>query len=691
MSQIQNATPYAVLLGVDDQSKRTVPYESSVVPIHLPHVFIYGAWGPTDPFLALGSTANNTYGQATFEPRSRYTTHQWPLIERMFARSNPMLFQRIQPDDAPPPATVGLYLDVLQTDIPQYERNADGSFKYDSEGAKIPTGSTNPGVRMKWVIGPVADGKMGKAKKVPGTLTGKTGEVSTIWPIREFQASFFGSEGNNRGLSLWAPTMDSDNPVNSRVVADQQAQLYRLRFVVRDNDRTTGKTVRSLQGAEYVDFSFRDDVVDVKTGVEYGFDVTVLDSYRNLNTNNGQPKRWGPFNGTYSYDQNLEDLLEMLYAVEQPLNAALPADPDPQAYHLINFVSGIHYTGVPYFGIEVLGANDGASALSESAVYYAQGGGDGTMSKEAFDTAVGNICQDYADGPWGLGNRLKYPLSMIYDTGFDIDNKFKLLNVLSARKDVAVILSTQDIALEQNGIAQESSMAVSLQTQASLHPESEYYGTPVMRAVIVGHSGHLINSKYRKLVPMTVDLADKLAAYAGNGRGILLPGAAPDVNPNNIVTLLKDVNCTFKTATVRNTDWANGLVWVESYDQDDALFYPGMQTAYNDDTSILNSVPTMMICGELEKVCVRVWARLTGRSDLTNEQFAQRSDELIRELTERRFDNRVVIEPETYYTTLDEARGYSWSCRIKLYGNNMKTVGSFTIEAHRQEELTANG
>lgn len=688
MSQIQNAMPNAVLLGVDDQSKRTVPYESSTMPIHLPHVFFYASWGPTEPLLALGSTANNTYGQATFEPRSPYTTHQWPLIERMFARSNAMVCQRIQPDDAPPPATIGLYLDVLQTDIPQYERNSDGSFKFDATGAKISTGKTSPGVRMQWIIAPVAEGKLGKAKKVPGSLTTKDGGTSTIYPIREFQTSFFGAAGNNRGLALWAPTMESDNPVNSRVVADQQAQLYRMRFVTRDNDRSSGKSVRTQQGAEYVEFSFREDVVDSKTGVEYGFDITVLDSYRNLNARNGQPKRWGPFNATYSYEQNLEDLLEMLYTVEQPVNAELPADVEASAHHLINFVSGVHYTGVPYYAIEVLGPNDGASALSESATYYAGGGGDGTMSKAAFDTAVGDICQDYGEGKWGLGNRLKFPQSMIYDTGFDIDNKFKLLNVLSARKDIAVVLSTQDIALEQNGIIQESSMAVSLQTQASLHPESEYYGTPVMRAVIVGHSGYLINSKYRKLVPLTVDLADKLAAYAGNGRGILLPGAAPDVNPNNIVTLLKDVNCTFKNVSVRNADWVNGLVWVESYDQDDALFYPALQTAYNDDTSILNSVPTMMICGELEKVCVRVWARLTGRSDLTSEQFAQRSDELIQELTERRFDNRVIIVPETYYTTLDEARGYSWSCRIKLYGNNMKTVGSFTIEAHRQEELS---
>lgn len=687
MSQIQNAAPNAILLGIDDQSRRPVPYESTTLPIHLPHVFTYAAWGPVEPTLVVGSTAINTYGQETFDPRGRYTTHQWPLIERMQARSNAMVMQRIRPEDAPDPATIGLYLDVLQTEIPQYERNVDGSFKLDSQGKKVPTGSTEPGVRLQWSIEPVAEGKLGKAKKLPGKLTDKSGGSSTIYPILELQTSFFGAAGNNRGLSLWAPTMESDNPVNARVVSAEQAQLYRLRFLQRDNDRSSGRSIRTLQGAEYVDFSFREDVVDPATDVEYGFDTVVLDSYRMLNGLGGQPKRWGPFNKAYKYEQNLEDLLEMLYAVEQPLNSELPADPDAAAHHLINFVSGIHYTGIPYRAIEVMGPNDGASALSETAAYYAGGGGDGTMTKEAFDESVGNICREYGENEWQLGDALRFPQSIIYDTGFDSQNKFRLLNVLSARKDMAVILSTQDVALEQNGQAEESSMAVVLRTQASMHPESDYYGTSVVRAAIVGHSGRLINSKYRKLVPMTVDLADKISAYCGNGRGVMQSGAAFDVNPNNIVTMLKDVNCTFKTATVRNADWSNGLVWVQSFDQSDALFYPGMQTAYEDDTSVLNSIPNMLICTELEKVCLRVWARLTGRSDLTNEQFAQRSDELIRELTERRFDNRVTIEPETYYTEMDQARGYSWSCRIKVYMNNMKTVGQFTIETHRQEEL----
>ena len=52
-----------------------------------------------------------------------------------------------------------------------------------------------------------------------------------------------------------------------------------------------------------------------------------------------------------------------------------------------------------------------------------------------------------------------------------------------------------------------------------------------------------------------------------------------------------------------------------------------------------------------------------------------------------RFDERVVIVPDTYETKYDEQRGYSETCKIHVYGNNMKTVTSFTVVAHRRSEL----
>ena len=72
---------------------------------------------------------------------------------------------------------------------------------------------------------------------------------------------------------------------------------------------------------------------------------------------------------------------------------------------------------------------------------------------------------------------------------------------------------------------------------------------------------------------------------------------------------------------------------------------------------------------------------------LTPDQFIARSDALIKANVAGKFDARVVIVPETFYTSDDDQRGYSWSCNIHMYAPNMKTVGTFTIVAHRIEDL----
>lgn len=229
-------------------------------------------------------------------------------------------------------------------------------------------------------------------------------------------------------------------------------------------------------------------------------------------------------------------------------------------------------------------------------------------------------------------------------------------------------------------------MAIMLRTAAELSPESTLYGTHVTRVAIVGHAGKLINSSWKKLVPMTVEIAAMLSKYAGAGDGILKGAYAPDVDPNNHVTMLRDLNCTFKGATVRNKDWDNGLIWAQSYSTR-SFFIPAMQTVFDDDTSVLNSLLNVLIAVECQKVCFRTWRSLVGRTDLTKEQYIKRSNQLITENTTGRFDNRVQIVPDTYYTKQDEQRGYSNHATIHMYANNMPTSTSFTVEAHRMEDL----
>jgi len=124
---------------------------------------------------------------------------------------------------------------------------------------------------------------------------------------------------------------------------------------------------------------------------------------------------------------------------------------------------------------------------------------------------------------------------------------------------------------------------------------------------------------------------------------------------------------------------------VQSYDMK-SNFFPALKTVYNDDTSVLNSYFTALIICEVNKVCERAWRYFSGNSKLTNAQLANRMDEFIRNAVSGRFDDRVIIEPETFYTAGDEQRGYSWSTRVKVYANNMRTVMTSFVQAYRMSD-----
>ena len=296
----------------------------------------------------------------------------------------------------------------------------------------------------------------------------------------------------------------------------------------------------------------------------------------------------------------------------------------------------------------------------------------------------------YVDN-WGLGDyplmdTAKYPCSCIYDTGFKIDTKKKLLIPMGLRKDMYTILSTQDVMEPINTVAVESSIAIVLRTAARMFPESSYYGTHVCRAAVIGHAGTLVGANYPNIVPLVIDLAIKCAKYMGSAKGYFKPGMAFDRAPMNHVTAVKDISHAWKPDVVRNKDWSSGLVWVQNYDIN-RQFYPGMQTVYDNDTSVLNNIPTMIAIVELEKIAERVWRDLTGDSSLTQSQFIDLSDKMIREHCKDRFDKRFIIIPATSITPADNARGYSWHTVIKILANNMKTVNVVTIEADRMESL----
>jgi hypothetical protein len=524
-------------------------------------------------------------------------------------------------------------------------------------------------------------------------MTSSTDVQSILYPVAEFEASFFGKKGNNFGIRLVAPTTASSAPLNDNLFNAIKAYVYRLSLVSRLDAASTVNVVETLNGEQAFDFSFKPDAIDPASDTDLSIQNTFLKAYQDIDTPAMTPL-YSPFGKIKIYDQYLRTVLAMVGAVEAPLGllAEDTMDADSEWLYSVNLVTGTDEHNVPYYSVEIEGAANGGIRFTEATAVWAEGGSDGTMTFESHDALVRNEMTNYGQTGPELLDDAKYPFSFYYDSGYTLETKLALLTPLGLRKDIVVVLSTQDVSQPMNTATIEASIATTLKNAARLYPESEIHGTKVCRAMVIGHAGELINSKYRGVnghrhLPLTIEFAAKSARYMGAGTGIWNSAAAFDMPPNNQIEKFKNVNITFKSANARLRDWQNGLVWAQNYDMR-SIYWPGLQTVYDDDTSVLNSYFNMVIAVDLEKVGQRAYRDLTGISGkMTKAQFIMRSNQLILDRTEGRYDSRVTVIPDTYFTAADEQRGYSWKTDIHMYGENMRTVGTYTVVAHRSSEL----
>ncbi len=695
MQPVINASPQANIQGIQDLSGKAPVYDPIQIPSHLPHIFFYAEKGPAKPVASVGDSFTSTFGSKTLDPRSKYYNHASVLASKVMNRGNLTMGQRVIPADAAPPARLLLSVDVVSDDIQQYRRDADGNFVRDSSGAKIAiTGSKLPGYKLKWVLnqwaGVSGDEPFGAVTNKVGSLVNTASEQSTVYPIMEFEVTWQGSYGNNNGLRLDVPTTESSAPINESLAEAIKAYLYRFQIVNRADVNSTAQPVTSMGGDQTLDLALSEGAINPSTTAQVSFDDRFIQAYQTLNQS-GYADVHGPFGRAKIYRDNLELILSMIGIKEAPkgLLPELTFDAESEYLYMVNPFTATSMQGVPYYTVEMIGALNGGLSFGSTTTLWADGGSDGTMSDALFDGLVRDQLTNYGTNGIDMLDTALYPQSVWYDTGFKLDTKLAGIGLLGKRRDMYVVLSTQDVTSAQNTAADESAMAVALRTALRSYPESEIFGTGVCRGLVIGHSGYLIDGSYKGLLPLTIEFADRCANYMGAASGRWKAGAGFDKHPNNMITMFRDVNVTFKSATVRNTDWDNGLVWAQRFDMA-SLFWPAIQTVYDDDSSVLNSPITMMCAVELIKVCERTWRELTGVSNLTEEQFIEQSNAKINAAVANRFDDRFVIVPDTYFTADDTQRGYSWSTKINLYSNKMKTVGTYTIVARDMADLNTS-
>lgn len=686
---ILNAAPMTRLLGTQDMSTRPPVAEAEALPQHLPKIYFYAEKGPTTPQLVVGAARSAIYGDNSFDLRKPYANHQTVLANLVNAQGNAAMYQRLKPTDAKGPATVRLMLDVLACKVPVFERHSDGSVKLDLVGNPKTTGETIDGFKVKFVAVPVPDTESGSQFGLGTMEDGDQveGETQSVrYPFGDFEIDSFGKHGNNKGLRLWAPTTKSSIPMDTRLLSQSKVFPIRMACVQRPADNATAKVVETLSGEQFVDACLKPDTLNSADKLVYAGDV-FIQSYQNLN-NPAFPPVFGPFGRMHIYSDVIAEMLQMFHDAELPYMDAFSdfTGVGGDEIFMFNLLGGVSSNGVPYHSYQMVTTGADTVRLSENSTIYAKGGSDGTMTDDLFAGLVAAEVAEYANENSYLMDTAKYPESIIYDSGFPLDTKKALASFIAVRKDTFVVLSTHTVGQPALSASEESSLAVALRTRLQMYPESEYFGTPVMRGMIVGRSGKLLNSQYRKALPLTLEIAAKAAAYMGAGNGEWEKGAGFDAAPLNQVSMFTDINVTFTPVSVRNKDWANGLVWVESFDRR-SVYFPALHTVYDNDTSVLTGLFTALACVELQKVGDRSRRQFSGRSDLTNAQLIERVNTFIEERTAGRFDGRFIIRPNTYITSADEQRGFSWTTAIQIFAPNMKTVGTLSVEAYRIEDL----
>lgn len=577
---------------------------------------------------------------------------------------------------------------------------------------------TNTNVIMNTVVGTF---ETSETVAVSGTSTTETINAidtnltdvvqSTMYPVLELKAKYHGEFYNNIGISI--NSLYNDN-ADENVMSGTKSMAYNLSLVERTDKNSSAQILRSLFGEPSVQFSLKDKAINPNTSARMDIEEIFAKNWFN-ETDPLKILKYNDYQGLHVYRNFFGPVLKMFMDTEKAHVSSVSTTWDDgleasslswydfstddqtlldEETYLINMFSCKSTKNVNYFTVipsddtATVGANQKEVSMGSDTSIFLDGGADGSLTNGEYEKLVVREMQHYADSDSEYMDLAINVESMLYDSGFTLDTKKELTNFIGLRKDTNIALSTHDAELGEKDLplSEARAVAVAIKTRLKLAPESEYFGTGVMRAVILAGTGALRDGSTSDRIPLTFELAVNSAKMMGAGNGNWKRNELFDKAPGNVIKQLVDLTPAFIPAGTKPTLWADGLVWAQPYDRIQ-YHIPGLQTVYDNDTSVLNSYFVTSACCTLSKIGAETWRNFTGSTDLTNAQFVDAVTEYVNGRLKDRFAGMFIVIPEVVITEEDELRGYSWRLVNKIYASNMKTKMVYSTVAYRSSDL----
>jgi len=651
-------------INIKDESV-TYPLILEQLALHVPMFLSFAECGPINqPVYGNIDDLTSTFGAGTFDVFSQYYKHPNVFLTNALPNQN-CFFVRLA-DTTAETASIVFQCSTWQTPLVQYQKDSTGMRILDTNGNPIPILDSNndpvtqPGMVLKWTTRPLA------ANEVPAAITevtqmepnpagGANIEVTT-YPIAIFEGSSPGAWGNVTGFTMyWNPLSDTS------VATAMQALIYTFSMNTITWGTDTPSVVRDIYLDATDEFTFAQNTTDMNTMRRYylaevlsnDYDASVL-----------------TFN-MYLYPNNVETIGAACIALENVTNF-----PELTSPYMVNMFTGKTMEQQPYDHIMIDTTDTNSVLMNANVINYMTGGNDGSLA----DTTLENLTQLWLAGDVfpAIQDRARYPITHLYDSGYQSKTKESMITFLGILDDIKVIMSTQSVYDNPNTMAEDQSMGSFLRSLALLLPESMMFGTGACRCTIFQQCGVLNQvTPYTGIIPMTLDCMIKKGIWQGSP---VMKGK-PKGLPNSAVTTVKNINWFPVTDDFKQLSWDNALNYCQYYDMTD-FHYPDVISVYSYLTSLLSDDIFLDMLIYIKHIVRVQWAIFAGCEDPIP-QLIGRIKDSVGAAIYAALGNFVTAVVNPYQTAEDVVLGYSLTIEIDVYGTMPNRVWNVIIPVRR--------
>lgn len=801
MALFKNASPQTIFLGTNDLSGANITPPLMTVPRHLPLFYVWTQKGPDTRQLVTADTFSVRYGADSLNPDKKYFNHQSRFLNLALSNSNVSMIHRIIPDDAKLRANAVIYIDILETDVPNYLRNSLGDYitDPDTNDYKIDTNKpTISGYKIKYIKEVLENNTdFGLLKSKTGTMTGSkdntllnkvirlthyynndleedeyfhnqgttkedwirenmpkyvakwktysetklnellqgiihsiedkqgnpdtaprsTYEIedstvtkSTMYPLFELKAKYPGSYYNNIGFTINSLYKDD---IDNKITAATKSLPYRLSLYTRTDEESSPVVFKSLTGETEILMSFKEKIKNPITEGRFDFEFIFKNSWYN-ETDTLRSLRYYDYENFYFYRDIYELVTKILMEKERNyINSEEVEWNDGQfastigwfdfttsdkeelldENYLLNIFSLKSSKAINYFTIvksdissNYVG-NQKEVLITKDSPIFLEGGSDGTFNNEDYEKKIREDLEKYLDKDSEYQDIAINVESFLYDSGFSLETKKSMINFITVRKNTNLVLTHRSVVGNNKASNLTDIIAIlnTLNTRLNLAPDSSYFGTKCFRAIIVLGEGDTRDGT-DDMVPLSYLVLDKSCKMMGSQDGLWKTDLVFDRYPNNRVDIMSNITPSFIPEGIKPTLWNSGGIFVVPIDRETNIL-SAMQTVYPDDTSVLNGYFMACAVAILNTAAYRVWAKHTGTSTLTEDEFILAVNETAKSELDGVFGSLFTVIPEAIMDQTDKELGYSWHLTYKIYGDVPKTVQIYSTETYRSSAL----